>query len=192
MRHARWRSFRCRDLLVRAVAAAACLTYVTHPLADEASSSTSTSPIFGIGIPEGYREWQLVAVAHVTEPGPDRLKAILGNPLAIKAMREGTRPLPDGAILTKMAWRAEQHPEELNRTLGEPRAYLPGEPLALQIMVKDSIRYASTGGWGYAEFVNGQPTGESRHRECPACHAAGATIRQDFVFTKTAANFAER
>ena len=60
------------------------------------------SPVFGLPIPEGYRGWQLIAVSHRTD-NKDELRAILGNPAAFAALRDGTLPLPDGSILAKLA-----------------------------------------------------------------------------------------
>ena len=48
-------------------------------------------------------------------------------------------------------------------------------------MVKDSKKYVSTGGWGFAQFNNGKPAGEAEHKTCFACHAPAKD--QDFVFT---------
>ncbi len=61
------------------------------------------SPVFGVTIPDGYRQWELVAVAH--EEGLDELRGILGNGIAMQAYREGTLPFPDGAVLAKLAWK---------------------------------------------------------------------------------------
>jgi Cytochrome P460 len=47
-------------------------------------------------------------------------------------------------------------------------------------MVKDSTTYASTGGWGFAQFTNGKPDAIVPNN-CLACHASAAD--RDFVFT---------
>jgi hypothetical protein len=52
-------------------------------------------------------------------------------------------------------------------------------------MVKDSKRYASTGGWGFGRFINGQPVDEAQHQTCFACHQANVKDH-DFVFTRYA------
>jgi hypothetical protein len=51
-------------------------------------------------------------------------------------------------------------------------------------MIKDSRRYASTGGWGYAHFDEGKPADESMHKTCLPCHQA--VEARDFVFTRYA------
>src|SRR5262245_38427961 len=56
------------------------------------------APIYGIKIPAGYRDWQLISVAR--EDGNfSQLRAQLGNDTAIKAYREGKLPFPDGSII---------------------------------------------------------------------------------------------
>jgi hypothetical protein len=62
-----------------------------------------SSPIFGVKIPAGYRDWRLISVAH-EEGNLNDLRAILGNDVAIKAYRERKLPFPDGTIIARLAW----------------------------------------------------------------------------------------
>jgi hypothetical protein len=134
------------------------------------------SPIFGVTIPGGYRQWELIAPAH--SPGFDEIRGVLGNPVAMQAYRAGTLPFPDGSVLAKLSW---QHVES-----GEFKGdYVPGAPTTLQFMVKDSQKNAATGGWGFGKFADGKPVGEKEHSECFACHAAHVK-NHDFVFTRFA------
>jgi hypothetical protein len=132
------------------------------------------SPIFGVTVPSGYRQWELVAIAH--ESGLDELRAILGNAIALKAYREKVLPFPDGAILAKMAWKYVPSTEFKS-------AFVPGPATTVQIMVKDSKKYAATGGWGFGRFVDGKPVDEAQHRTCFACHQANVK-GHDWVFTR--------
>jgi len=134
----------------------------------------AVSPIFGIAVPKGYRDWTLIAVSHRTD-NKDELRAILGNPAAAKALRKGTLPLPDGAMLAKLAWKREPMPEFQG-------AFKPGVSPRLEFMVKDSKKYASTGGWGFARFIDGKPADEATHKTCFPCHEANVK-GHDFVFT---------
>jgi hypothetical protein len=146
----------------------------TKPLS---SSIDTASPIFGVTIPPGYRQWQLIAPAH--EAGSlDELRSVLGNDLAMKAYREGTLPFPDGTILAKLAWKHVPSPEI-------DGAFVPGRTTTVQIMVKDSKKYAATGGWGFGRFIDGKPVDEAQHRTCFACHQARVQ-GHDFVFTRWA------
>ncbi len=134
------------------------------------------SPIFGVTIPDGYRQWELIAPSE--ETGLDELRAILGNALAVTAYREGTLPFPDGTILAKLAWKRVPSPEFKG-------AFVPGRATTVQFMVKDSKKYAATGGWGFGRFVDGKPVDEAQHRTCFACHAANVKDH-DIVFTRLA------
>src|SRR5215472_6232974 len=62
------------------------------------------SPIYGVTIPAGYRDWKLISVAH-EEGNLNDLRAQLGNDIAIKAYREGTIPFPEGSIIAAMHWQ---------------------------------------------------------------------------------------
>jgi Cytochrome P460 len=135
------------------------------------------SPIFGVTIPQGYRQWELIAPAEEAAP-LNELRVVLGNETAITAYRNGTLPFPDGAVLVKLAWKRVQSSEF------EP-ASVPGSATTVQVMVKDSRKYASTDGWGFGRFVNGKPADEAQHETCFACHEAGVKDH-DFVFTRLA------
>ena len=135
------------------------------------------SPIYGVSLPEGYRDWPLVAPAQEAAP-LDELRVVVANPTALKAYRENTRPFPDGSVLVKLAWKHEQSPDFAP-------ASVPGAATTVQVMVKDSKRYADTGGWGYGRFINGQPADEAQHQTCFACHSARVKDR-DYVFTRYA------
>jgi hypothetical protein len=134
-------------------------------------------------IPRGYRDWKLVSVAHEAGNLND-IRAILGNDLAIKAYRERKLPFPDGAIIARIAW-AYVPSEENNKIFGRDQSFVAGDPPEwyLQFMVKDSKKYAATGGWGYAQFdKDGKPAAEAKLKTCYPCHEP---IRaRDFVFTK--------
>lgn len=142
------------------------------------SATSAVSPIFGVSIPEGYRDWKLIAPAEEAAP-LDELRVVLGNPAAVKAIQDLKGPFPDGAILVKLAYKRKQSPEF-------PSATVPGQATTVQIMVKDSKRYASTGGWGFGRFIGGVPTDAAQHQTCFACHDALAPKDRDFVFTRYA------
>jgi hypothetical protein len=135
------------------------------------------SPIYGVTLPNGYRDWTLVAPAQEAAP-LDELRAVVGNRKALKTYRVGARPFPDGTVLVKLAWKHTPSPDF-------PPASIPGAATTVQVMVKDSERYASTGGWGFGRFVNGKPVDKAQHETCFACHAARVKDR-DYVFTRYA------
>jgi cytochrome P460 len=135
------------------------------------------SPIFGVTIPEGYRQWELIAPSH-EEGSFNELRGILGNAISVKAYRDGTLPFPDGAMLAKLAWKRVPSTEFIG-------AFVPGHGTTVQIMVKDSKKYASTGGWGFGRFIDGKPVDKAQHETCFACHQANVKDH-DYVFTRFA------
>jgi hypothetical protein len=141
------------------------------------ADKVEASPIYGVNIPTGYRQWELIAPAQEAEP-LNELRAVLGNAVAVKAYQAGTLPFPDGAVLAKLAWKHVQSPEFAP-------ASVPGAATTVQIMVKNSKKYASTGGWGFGRFVDGKPADEAQHQTCFACHEARVK-GHDFVFTRLA------
>ena len=141
--------------------------------------------IFVTKIPPGYRDWRLISVAH-EEGNLNDIRAGLGNDAAIKAYREEKLPFPEGTVIGRIAWRHVPS-EENNKAFGRAQSFVPGDapPWYLQFMVKDSKRYAATGGWGYAQFdKDGKPGPESDMKKCFPCHQA--IKDRDFVFTRYA------
>ena len=140
------------------------------------------APIFVTKIPPGYRDWKLISVAH-EEGDLNDIRAILGNDMAIKAYREGKFPFPEGTIIARIAWSYVAS-EENNKVFGRPQSFVPGPApdWYLQFMVKDSKKYAATGGWGFAQFnKDGKPADEAVLKNCFSCHAA--IKARDLVFT---------
>jgi len=136
----------------------------------------------------GYEDWQTIAVSH---NGP-ALAIILGNPEMIEAYKAGVpgngKPFPDGAKMAKIHWVAKKAEDQP----GEP--LVPGALHDTDFMVKDSKRFADSGGWGYAEFeydaatesFRPGDTSDSPPQEHDAkCGFACHTVAQakDYVFT---------
>ena len=142
-------------------------------------------PIYGVTIPAGYRDWKLIAVDHLLLAGKsDQLRAQLGNDIAIKAYREGTIPFPDGAIIAAIHWThvpSEDNNKVLNGPFPGTQSFVIGAPVNVQFMVKDSKKYAATGGWGFADFKDGKPGDKALHETCFPCHRPAKD--HDYVFT---------
>ena len=95
---------------------------------------------------KGYEGWETISVSH---NGP-HLAVILGNPTMINAYKAGIpgngKPFPNGSRMAKVHWNTKKN------------AAQPGQPLQpdtqsdVDFMVKDSNRFADSGGWGYAAF----------------------------------------
>ena len=166
-------------LLVGAVAicAVASIT-VAASRADE-----TATPTYLKQIPAGYRDWRLISVAH-EEGDLHSFAAVLGNDVAIKAYREGKLPFPDGTIIAALHYRHVPS-EENNKVFGRDQSFVAGPPTNIQFMVKDSKKYAATGGWGFGHFQDGKPlTDAAMMKACFTCHQQ--MTARDLVFTRYA------
>jgi len=167
--------------LLVTVAAVAGVAASTAPATRDTDGGVS--PIFEIKIPAGYRDWRLISVAH-EEGNLNDFRAILGNDAAINAYREGKLPFPDGTIIARLAWSYDAS-EENNKVFGRAQSFVAGPPKnGVQFMVKDSKKYAATGGWGFAQFNDGKPADEAVHKTCFPCHEP--VKARDFVFARYA------
>jgi hypothetical protein len=166
-------------LLMTVVALTGVVFYAAHA---SGRTDQEPAPIFGITIPPGYRDWKLISVAHEAGNLND-FRAVLGNDVAIKAYREEKLPFPDGAMIVRLAWSYVSS-EENNKVFGRAQSFVAGPPINIQLMVKDSRKYAATGGWGFAQFKDGKPADEALHKTCFPCHEPGKA--RDFVFTRYA------
>jgi cytochrome P460 len=146
----------------------------------------------GLGFSEfrGYEAWQTIS----TSKGDKLVAVILGNPAMIDAYQAGIprngKPVPDGAKMAKIHWKPKQ--EEVFS-----EATVPGGLVNVDFMVKDSKRFADSGGWGYAvfdydiasdTFKPGTKTGtppQGNDAKCGfECHTAAKS--RDYVFTEYA------
>ena len=136
----------------------------------------------------GYESWQAVAISHA-----GRLALILANPVMIDAYQAGIpgngKPFPDGAKMAKIHWNPKT-----SETAPAPTT-VPDTLHDVDFMVKDSKRFADSGGWGWAEFeydaasdtfrpgteADSPPQGHDA--KCGlACHTIVKT--RDYVFTE--------
>jgi hypothetical protein len=166
--------------LLAAVAVLSSVVAIAVPAslrADEAAA-----PAFVTKIPAGYRDWSLISVAH-EEGNLNSIGAVLGNAVAIKAYREGKLPFPDGAIIAALHYSHVPSAEN-NKVFGQAQSFVAGAPTNIQFMVKDSTKYAATGGWGFATFIDGKPSDAASMKSCFPCHSQ--IKARDLVFTRYA------
>jgi hypothetical protein len=130
-----------------AIAIVAVLLAVLGSLALAQQDKYTVSVPGGLAFSEfrGYEAWQVVSIS---QNGP-LMAAILANPVMIDAYAAGIpgngRPFPDGAKMAKIHW----NPKKMETF---PAATVPGTQHDMDFMVKDSTRFADSGGWGYAYF----------------------------------------
>jgi hypothetical protein len=147
-------------------------------LASGTGHAGGPAAVTGVALPEGYREWVAVAPSHRTDKG--HIRQMLANPIMVQAYRAGTLPFPDGSMIAKLVYAAVQSPTW-------EAAVVPGEPLSIEIMVKDSARFPENQGWGFGRFApEGTPRGDAAlYATCFPCHRARVTST-DYVFTRWA------
>jgi hypothetical protein len=171
----RWIAF----LLVACATLAGAITYGFPAFGQ---SNENAAPVYVTKMPPGFRDWRLVSVAH-EEGNLHSFAAILGNDMAIKAYREGTLPYPDGTIIVALHY-GHVPSEENNRVFGDPQSFVPGPASNTQFMVKDSKKYAATGGWGFGHFnKDGTIGNDALMKTCFPCHVKAS---RDLVFTRYA------
>ena len=118
------------------------LAAVALPLAavvgpDTVRAEGPPTAVTGVALPEGYRTWTAVAPSHRTDKG--HIRMMLANEVMAKAYRDRTLPFPEGASIAKLVYKAEASKEW-------KEALVPGEPVTVEIMVKDSKRFPDTAG----------------------------------------------
>ena len=137
---------------------------------------------------KGYESWETIAVSK----NASAIAVIVGNPAMIQAYKAGIpgngKPFPDGAKMAKVHWNPKQ-------SQYFPDATIPGTQHDVDLMVKDSKRFADSGGWGYAvfeydaatdTFKPGTTESKPPQGNDAKCGAACHTIvkAQDYVFTE--------
>jgi hypothetical protein len=94
----------------------------------------------------GYEGWSVISISE----NEGLIAVILGNPVMIDAYKAGSpgngKPFPDGSKMAKIHW----NPKKNASAPGGPT--VPGTQHDIDFMVKDSKRFADSGGWGYGAF----------------------------------------
>jgi hypothetical protein len=111
-----------RYLAVAAVCVLSAMIAITCVAIDVAGGRETSplSPFYGVSLPDGYREWKLIAPALEDEP-LNELRAVVGNAVALDAYTKRALPFPDGSVLVKLAWRRAQSAELESATTPERR-----------------------------------------------------------------------
>lgn len=166
-----------------AVAALTGVDAFTVPASGRADDEAD--PVFGMKVYPGYRDWRFISVAR-EDGNLNDIRVILGNDAAIKAYCEDKLPFPDGTVIARIAWK-DVPSEENNKVFGRNQSFVPGPAPEwyLQFMVKDSKKYSTTAGWGFAQFdKDWKAADEAKLKTCFPCHEP--IKARDFVFTRYA------
>ncbi len=166
--------------LLLAVVTAAAVGVSMIPASGRADDGATSGVI--TKMPPGYREWTVISESH--EAGNiNSIGAVLGNDVAVKAYREKKPPYPDGTILAAIHYKYVPS-EENDKIFGQAQSFVAGAPTNVQFEIKDSKKYAATGGWGFGHFNSDGTLGsDALMKSCAPCHAKAS---QDFVFTRYA------
>ena len=157
--------------MLRPVSAALAIAAVVGA-AGAVSADTDLQP------PTGYRQWFHVnsMVVDKTSPLFDALGGMHNvsvNAVGLPALKKGVA-FPDKTMFVS----------DLHEFTVSDGSYIEGGRKILALMVKDSRKYAATGGWGFAQFNDGKPVDAAGLSGCFACHVPVKS--RDFVFTRYA------
>src|ERR1700752_3924544 len=134
--------------------AASLIVILALMLAFFAGRAISAQDKYALQVPDGlafsefrgYEDWQVIAISE----NSGLIAVIMGNPVMIDAYKKGVpgngEPFPDGSKMTKIHWT----PKKQETNPGKPT--VPGTQHDVDFMVKDSKRFADSGGWGWAAF----------------------------------------
>jgi hypothetical protein len=155
-----------------------CLLAISRAHSPSAASVSSPGDV-GVAAHD-YRNWRLISVAH-EEGNLHSFAAVLGNDVAIEAYRNQQIPFPDGAIIASLHYKHVPSVEN-NKVFGQDQSFVPGPPTNVQFMIKNSVKYAATGGWGFSHYLPDGKTGnEELMKTCFPCHDQAKS--SDLVFT---------
>lgn len=172
-----------RSIAFMLVAAASMAGVAAYKAPAPKQTPAGPAPVFVTKLPAGYRDYRLISVAHEAG-GLNSLGAVLGNDIAIKAYRAKTLPYPDGTIIVALHYTHAPNAEN-NQIFGQPQSFTPSKSTNVQVMIKDSRRYAATGGWAFGHFnADGTPPTQAFMNTCFPCHAREKA--RDLVFTQYA------
>ncbi|MGA8162170.1 MAG: cytochrome P460 family protein, partial [Acidobacteriaceae bacterium] len=149
-----------------------------------ASVSAATPPISlenvspewtGVAFDPSFETWKPLSF---TDRGDNNsFRFVLGNDIAVQAAESGhISPWPDGTRFAKVAWHQQ---------LGRDGLVYPGGFWQVELMTKDSGKYASTEGWGWGRWrsLDLKPYGSNARfvNECTGCHQP--VKGDDYVYT---------
>lgn len=162
------------------VLAISCWASAATPTAaaDSAVAATARSED-RIAYPTGYSRWThirsgLITAKHPAFPRFGGLHHIYANATSLEGYRSGR--YADGSVLVYDLFETRDHGDGLVDQ---------GPRRQIDVMVKDSKRFAATGGWGYAEFAAGTASDRLTNADrdgCAACHASRK--QHDHVFSE--------
>jgi hypothetical protein len=130
-----------------------------------------------IPFPEGFRQWAHIKTGLIGPANPGfkttgGFHHIYANDKAMKGYTSGY--FPNGSIIVFDVLETVERDGNTNE----------GKRRHIDVMIKDSTLYKSTGGWGYEEFKGNSKTErvltETVRTQCFTCH----TQQKDYIFSE--------
>jgi hypothetical protein len=120
-------------------------------------------------LPKNPQRWAYVGARVGTDPRDPfpGFRVVVANALAVRAREEGRRT-ERGAKFAQYVYE----PSHSSAGIGQ------GALLRVNLIVQDSEKYASTGGWGFASFDgSGRSIPLEPGADCVVCHVDGPLLR---------------
>lgn len=160
-----------------------------------AQSAMAGSAVIGEGnvtsIPEGFRHWTFLGAPLTPnglnggEAGFPEFHHVYIHPDAL-AEFERTGVFPEGTTIVKeLVLMHDAEYEDGSRDEPSGRGFFAKSFAGIDMMVKDSNRFAETNNWGFFNFGHHAPPYAATAKaasaeECASCHAANATTEMVF------------
>ncbi len=131
-------------------------------------------------IPAGFQHWYLVNSLLVTKDSPQfdttgGLHHVYVNDVGLARLKKGgSAPYPDGTVFA----------DDVREFSLFDGAYTEGKRKVIPVMLKDSKKYRSTGGWGFQAWAEGDPNKPlvtDPVKSCFACHTPQKA--NDYLFS---------
>jgi hypothetical protein len=128
--------------------------------------------------PDNFRRWVHVGTGVIMPGGPlpeseQGMHHIFANPKAIEGYASGK--FADGSVIVYELREAQQ----------KSGVILEGERRRVDVMIKDSSVYSTTGGWRFERFMGNDQTQDALHGSGLACFECHSRAKpQGFVFSQ--------
>lgn len=182
---------KAKTTAIAAIVAASLAAFAGITLADQEKYTLKVPGGLAFSEFKGYEGWSVIAISE----NEGKVAVIVGNPAMIGAFKDGApangKAFPDGAKMAKVHWT----PKTQTTEPGQPK--VPGTQHDVDFMVKDSKRFADSGGWGWGAFdydaasdtftpstAADKPPQENNAKCGFACHTL--VKNRDYVFTEYA------
>ncbi len=165
-------------ILVPTLLCCLCIIYISASTTKESVANRESKEDVEVPYPEGYRMWTHVKTGLIGPTNPNFKTTggyhhIYANAKAMEGYMTGK--FPEGSVLV---FDVLDTKEQFGNIAENGRKHI-------DVMVKDSLKYSSTGGWGYEEFSGDSHTQRVltpvTKAQCFSCHLTKKS--NDFVFS---------